>query len=287
MTSTRRARRRPAVGLALVLVAALTGCAPQGPSPSDSAAAARVPRFDHIVIVVEENKARSQVEGMPFLSGLARGGATFSDFRAETHPSQPNYLALWSGSLQGVDSDRCPVDLGDQPSLGSQLLAAGRSVSIYSEGLPRPGYTGCASGRYVRKHNPLADFRATSGAKHNLPFRAFPTNFADLPSVSMVVPNLDHDMHDGSVSAGDTWLAAHLSAYRDWAPAHNSLLIVTFDEDDGTSPNRILTTIYGANVRPGVYGETVDHYRLLHTVEAASRLGLIGAAGAPITDVWK
>jgi hypothetical protein len=293
-----RASRRVIGATALALVAGLTGCtADQWPvhvseptleRPSGSAAdSAKVPAFDHIVIVVEENKASSQVDDAPYLARLAAHGASFSRFEGETHPSEPNYLALWSGSTQGVRSDECPVDLGRAPSLGSQLIDAHRSVAVYAEDLPAAGDLSCSSGSYARKHNPLADFEATADAEHDLPFSAFPKDFTTLPAVSLVVPNLDHDMHDGSIAAGDQWLSAHLSDYAAWATTHDSLLVVTFDEDDDTPANRIYTTFSGAHVRPGKYSQPVNHVSLLHTVEASFGLPLLGAHASPITDVWR
>jgi acid phosphatase len=56
---------------------------------------------------------------------------------------------------------------------------------------------------------------------------------AGLPTVAFVVPNLQHDMHDGSIAEGDRWLKANLDGYVQWVASHNSLLVFTFDEDDG------------------------------------------------------
>jgi hypothetical protein len=59
-----------------------------------------------------------------------------------------------------------------------------------------------------------------------------PTDFSRLPTVSFVVPNLCHDMHDCSVKEGDHRLAQNIEPYARWARTHNSLLIVTFDESE-------------------------------------------------------
>jgi hypothetical protein len=296
----------PAV-VGAVLLGVLTGCSGSAATGTSSAPASAVPRTSsaptsaapsasvsggiptpaHVVIVVEENKATDQVRTQPYLSSLAARGATFTRFRAERHPSEPNYLALWSGSTHGLTSDACPVDLGSAPSLGSQLLGAGRSVAMYAEGLPQAGYTGCSAGSYARKHNPLADFSATSGAAHNKPFTAFPSDYAKLPTVAMVIPDLDNDMHNGSIQAGDAWLEAHLGGYANWAETHNSVLVVTFDEDNGTTENRIATVVTGQHVRPGSYDEPVNHYSLLHTLERGFELPQLGHPAAPITDIWR
>jgi acid phosphatase len=106
--------------------------------------------------------------------------------------------------------------------------------------------------------------------------------------VSFVVPNLDHDMHDGSISQGDQWLQTHLGDYARWAAGHDSLLIVTADEDDNGHGNRIPTIFAGAHVRPGPSAVRTDHYGLLRTLLASFGLPAFGQAteASPITAVW-
>ena len=63
-----------------------------------------VPRPDHVVIVIEENHSYSEIIGSsaaPYINSLAAQGALFTQSHATTHPSQPNYLHLFSGSNQG------------------------------------------------------------------------------------------------------------------------------------------------------------------------------------------
>jgi acid phosphatase len=95
-------------------------------------------------------------------------------------------------------------------------------------------------------------------------------------------------MHDCSIATGDHWAATHLAGYLQWARTHHSLLLVTFDENDGAPGNQILTLITGANVRPGRYPEAVNHYRVLATLEHLYGLPALGNAAhtTPITDVW-
>jgi hypothetical protein len=241
------------------------------------------------MVVVLENKDAADVLGSgaaPFLDRLAATGATFSDAHAETHPSQPNYLALFSGSTQRVTDDSCLGSL-DAPSLGGQLIAAGHSFAGYSEDLPTPGFTGCTQGDYARKHNPWVDFRDVP-ATANLPLSQMPSDYTRLPTVAFVIPNLCSDMHDCDVTTGDRWLQQHLSDYLAWAHTHRSLLIVTFDEADADPGNRIATTVDGAAVRPGTYPERIDHYRLLRTIEDMYHLSPLGRAGSatPITSIW-
>ena len=249
-------------------------------TPGGAHAAEKLPSYTHVVVVVEENHTASSVLGntdAPFINSLSY---------AVAHPSQPNYLALFAGDTFGVDSDACPLNLGDAPNLASQLLAAGHSFGGFSEGLPAEGSPVCSAGGYARKHAPWANFTNVP-ASVSQPMGAF-TGDGSLPTVSFVVPNLDDDMHDGSIAAGDSWLAAHLSGYANWAKANNSLLFVTWDEDDHKADNHIATIVYGAGVRPGRYGAPINHYSVLSTIQEIFGLPKTGQAAAapPIAGIW-
>src|ERR1700736_6632645 len=205
-------------------------------------AVAEVPKPAHVVVVIEENHGYSQIIGSsqaPYINTLATQGALFTKSYALTHPSQPNYLALFSGSTQGITDDSCPHTFSAQ-SLESELITAGKTFTAYSEGLPSVGSTVCISGLYVRKHAPWTDF-SKDLSSDNQPFTSFPANFSKLPTVAWVIPNLNDDMHDGTIQQGDSWLQTNLMAYVTWARNNNSLLIVQFDEDQGTSTNHIAT----------------------------------------------
>jgi phosphatidylinositol-3-phosphatase len=250
-----------------------------------------IPAVNRVVVVIEENHALQQMIGSPaapYINSLASRGALMTESFALTHPSQPNYLELFSGSTQGVVDDSCPQRF-NAPNLASELLAKHRSFGGFSESLPAPGYLGCsAPGGYVRRHNPWADFSNVPPSE-NLPFARFPTDFTRLPTVSYVVPNLSDDMHDGTVQQGDLWLERHLAPYVRWAASHNSLLIVTWDEDDGAHGNRIATLFVGPMVQPGRYGELITHANVLRTIEAIYALPFAGnTAGVhAITDIWR
>jgi phosphatidylinositol-3-phosphatase len=262
------------------------------PWPAPVAAAQPLPVPAHIVIVLEENKPDSAILGSksaPYINALANSGANMTQSFAETHPSEPNYLALFSGNTFGLTSDACPVNAGAAPNLGSELLAAGYTFAGFSEDLPAVGSPACSAGKYARKHEPWVNFTNVPAA-NSVPFSAFNnrTDYGTLPTVSFVIPNLDNDMHDGSVAQADTWLYNNLSRYANWAVANHSLLIITFDEDDGGSENRIPTVIYGGHVRPGSYSEPISHYNVLSTIETMYGLPKTGlAANAPaIADIW-
>jgi PKD repeat protein len=260
-------------------------------SPVSGAAAAppSVPHFDHVVIVMEENRDTSESLGnpdAPWINALARSGALMTQTYAEAHPSQPDYLALFSGSTQGVTDNACPYSFTG-PNLASSLSDAGRTFTGYSEDLRAAGSTDCFWNSYARKHNPWVDFTNVP-ASVNQPYTAFPTDFSTLPSVSFVVPNLAHDMHDGTVAQGDAWLAANMDGYVTWATTHNSLFVLTWDESNVDPANQIATIVAGAGVVPGSYPETTSHYSLLRTVEDAFGLAPIGASASasPLVDIF-
>ncbi len=246
-----------------------------------------------VVMVIFENKSYSKIIGnpsAPYINSLASLGATFTSSHGVTHPSQPNYIALFSGSTQGVTNDVVPPPGSPWSSanLASRLLAGGRTFAGYCEGLPSTGSLVATYGRYARKHNPWSDFSNVPSSL-NKPFSSFPTTYSSLPTVSVVVPDLYNDMHDGPISAGDTWLKSHLSAYVLWAKTHNGLLIITFDEDDFTVSNQIPTVFVGPMVKPGRYGQWINHYNVLRTLCGMYRLSAPGkaATATPITNVWK
>jgi acid phosphatase len=265
-----------------------TSSVPGAPS-SPVASPVAVPRPEHVVVVVMENRSYGDIMGngsAPYINALASRGARFTQSFAVTHPSQPNYLALFSGSTQGVTGDSCPHTFAT-PNLAASLVAHGLTFVGFSEGLPSTGDTVCTAGAYARKHNPWSDFRNVTPSA-NRPFTAFPSDYSTLPTVSFVIPDLNHDMHDGSITAGDRWLSTQLGGYAAWASTHRSLLVLTWDEDDGGPYNRILTVVVGDGVRAGAYAEHVDHYRVLRTIEDAFGLPPIGASASapPITDIW-
>ncbi|GGU78116.1 acid phosphatase [Streptomyces filipinensis] len=285
-------RARTVAASAAALAAAAFGLW-TGIGEGSAHAAGAVPSPDHVVVVVFENHAYSQVIGSssaPYINSLKSGGASLTQSYAETHPSQPNYFALFSGSTQGITDDSCYTPgFSSAPNLASETIAAGRSWASYNETLPGQGSTTCSSGKYARKHNPWFGFSnvPTSSAKT---FAQFPTDYSTLPQLSFVTPDLCSDMHDCSVSTGDTWLRNNLGAYATWAKSHNSLLVITFDEDNRLSGNRIPTVLYGQPVAAGSSSSTTyDHYDLLRTLEDSQ--GLTSHAGnaasaQDITGIW-
>jgi hypothetical protein len=287
------------LSLMVITVLALfaVGCSTSTPLVSTPGGKAQpLPHFDHIVIVMEENHSANEIyqaSDAPYIQSLAQQGAKFTDSHGVGHPSEPNYLALFAGSTFGLTSDDCPQSFS-APNLGGTLLSHGMTFIGYSESLPVPGFTDCTAGGnsftplYARKHNPWSNF-ADVPAASNQPFASFPSDYSQLPTVAFVIPNEVNDMHSGSVAAGDTWLQQNLGSYAQWAAQNNSLLIVTWDEDDNSTNNLIPTIFVGAHVHAGSYGETITHYDVLRTVEAIEGLPYTGNAAnaTTIADIWQ
>ncbi len=258
-----------------MLLLALLCALPPKPAAAKSTVP-RVPNYDHIVVVLMENKDYAHIVGnlveAPYLNELASKGALATRYMALAHPSLPNYYALYAGTTFGVMDDEDYILYG--PTLATLLKKANKTFAGYVE---HPNSTD--------SHNPWVSF--PEGDEVERDFKTFPTNFAELPHVSFVIPNVDNDMHDGTIAQGDAWLKANLGGYAEWAKSNNSLLIVTWDETDEGAPNHVAAIFYGAHVKQGHHGHSANHYNMLSTILAAHNLyGPLNAAHAPIIDVF-
>jgi phosphatidylinositol-3-phosphatase len=298
----------------------------------------RPPKLDHVV-VVEGNKDFEQIvtyPEAPYLNTLRKEGACFTQMNGEERHGQGNYFWLYSGDNNGVGFfDGVPNEkIKGVPNLGRALLDKGLTFGGYSESLPEIGSEVVAFPPHkkggpltlsARKHVPWVSFAnllidPADGRSYHPRFDDFPQDFTRLPTVAFVIPNLSNDMHDPfdkpevSILRGDAWLKTHLDAHYQWAKTHNSLLIVTFDENDdeknlagrtdpGVKPagptdrkgkdrqNRVFMVFAGAHVKPGEYGEGdgITYVNILRTLEAMYGLKKSGrqqpnAAKAGITD---
>lgn len=289
--------------------------------------AAGLPRPDHVVIVFEENKGYADVIGSPsapYLNSLAKQGVLLTSYYGLHHPSQPNYLEFFSGSNQGICNDTCSTSQFAGPSLGGNLVKKGFTFIGYAEdlaGKPKGASwnSTCTNCYYALRHAPWIYFKDVP-ASASLDFTSFPwadEGFAKLPTVAIVIPNLIHDMHSLPPSStpsnpiplqttnGDVWLQRNLDAYAQWAKHHNSLLIVTWDEDSSTyhypancsqginttpPANRIPAILVGAMVKSNsTSNQQYTHYDLLRTIEDMYGLAPIGGSqnAKDITDIWK
>ena len=248
-----------------------------------------------ILIVVLENSDYSYALKQSGLASLAEQGAVLTQFHAEAHPSQPNYIALISGDLHGVRSDAA-VDLPDR-HVGDLLEAKGRSWKEYLEDYPGKCFRGWRAGNYVRKHNPFASFSNVT----NSPVRCDRMVSAEqlrqdirngaLPDLALYIPNLKNDGHDTNVAFASQWLSQKFLPLLGDPLPKDLLLVVTFDESASAKDNRILTVLFGAGVRPGALsGAHYDHYSLLRTIEDRFNLGTLGlkdAQAVAISDIWR
>ena len=251
--------------------------------------AAQLPRPDHVVVVIEENHGYNQIMAAQgsYIHALAKRGMLLTQSYGVTHPSQGNYLALFSGSTQGVTNDACPLTFSGN-NLARALTDKGLSFASYSESMPIIGDTRCSIGAYQRKHNPMANWPDLP-ASANLRMSDFPEDFSKLPTVSFVIPDQRNDMHDGSVQDADAWLATHIKPYVEWAYQHNSLLILTWDEDDYRGDNHIVTILAGPMVKSGESAQRVDHYGVLRTLLDFYGVPAINQSrdAEPVKGVWK
>jgi hypothetical protein len=256
-----------------------------------SSSHAQVPALDHVVVVMMENHSYDEVRVKPYTASLIAASSTCTQSYAVTHPSLPNYLALWSGSTFGIANDNCPADGSpfNAKNLGRACEQAGVSWRSYCEELPAAGDPVCSSGGYERKHAPWTDF-SNLDHMNERPLTDLYSDItaAQLPKLAFVVPNQCHSTHDCSTTTGDTWLAGIMPLLID-AAGPNGVVILTWDEDDDASYNHILTVFAGATVKTG-YSHTgfVNHYNVLRTICDALGVTPMGAAATAgsIYDIW-
>jgi hypothetical protein len=279
-------------------------------------------RPDHIVIVIEQDRASDAI-GNPiwsYLNQLASTGLVYTNSHGVTHPSEPNTLAIFSGSTQGIDDNGRNYSFSG-PNLARSLLNAGLSFSGYVENLPADGSQVTQAGDgvypdlYTRNINPMAQFTdigidPTTGqprpnSKVNRTFGAFTafpkTDYSSLPTVSFIIPNNLHNAHGSNEmepwagspdeenndilrKSADDWLRANLDVYLQWAKQNNSLLIVTQDEERWTGGNsQTVTTIVNGDAdlfNLGTNSDYVNHYNLLRTITDMYGLSPLGVTGS-------
>lgn len=223
--------------------------------------------YDHIVVVIEENKSYNTVVGnfkdAPYINYLAQNGTNFVNAHFSSRPSQPNYIVLFSGHLHNIKTNQIHEKI-NAPNLYTALKEVGKTFVCYSEDLPYTGYNEKLYNAYVRKHNPSCQFTNVPD-EINQPFSAFPSNFANLPTVSFVVPNQNHNAHDGSLQEADNWLYNNISKYAEWCKYNNSLLIVVFDEaETKLDLNATIPLIfYGSGIASFTNYDYVNHQSIL------------------------
>jgi acid phosphatase len=306
-----------AAAVAAATATALAGCAPGAGAPPAVAheAAHRTglhsepisfhrsaePVVSKLLVIVEENHSFGEMAaGMPFLRHLATRYAYAGDYHATFTNSLPNYLIMIGGAVLGEPNDLPP---SDRPIYGTsvfgQALRAGRTVKVYAEGMPTPCATENGGNDYVVRHNPwpyfveersacLRDDVSTASLDHD-------ALTGRLPNAGMVIPNLVHDAHDGTLAQADSWLARHVTAVMrgpDWRSGRLAI-VITADEDDGEHGNRVLTVVASRYGGRGVVSTPLDHFSIARLYEevlgvpplrdAASAASMARAFGLPVS----
>ncbi|MDE1939354.1 MAG: phosphoesterase [Alphaproteobacteria bacterium] len=154
-----------------------------------------MPRYDHIFVVIDENKSADAIIGnkaAPEINSLAKVYGLATRYYAVSHPSEPNYVALIGGDTFGIADDDAyyckpktnrpgcgqsgyPTYVDhtiDAPNLAQQLDGLGISWKGYFESLPQPGspayiwptpkqpVNGVAYPLYAVKHNGFMNFKS-------------------------------------------------------------------------------------------------------------------------------
>ncbi len=239
----------------------------------------------HVFLIVMENHSPSQAMRGQFTASLTAQYRVADNYRAITHPSVPNYLALTSGKTWGVRDDSyysLPAE-----DLGTQLTNAGVSWRAYMEGMDSRG---CLDSPppYDPGHNPFAYYGGRC-PPNVVPLTQLSTDLAGkTPQFTWISPDMCHDTHDCSVSVGDSWLrtqVGEITASKAWKDG--GILFITWDEDDGSTNNRVLTLVIAPRKSHLTSSKQYNHYSLLATIEDLMGVGRLGAAAqaTPMTDL--
>ncbi|KAI8867957.1 hypothetical protein GQ42DRAFT_148980 [Ramicandelaber brevisporus] len=251
--------------------------------------------FDRVFIIIFENKSLKTTLKDDYFAGLAKQGLLLSNYKANFHPSQPNYVALTYGSNGDVKNDK-NHDI-DGKSIVDLLEAKGVSWKSYQEKYPgKCSKVDETDDKYARKHNPFISFKTVQknkalcdkivNAEKQLPIDL--KNGA-VPQYSFYTPDLDNDAHDTNVKFASKWLKGLLPKLMDDPVlSKDTAFVLTFDEDDEDGDNTVYTVILGKGVKPGSTDKTkYDHYSLLRTIEDNFELGNLGrndAKAKPISS---
>jgi acid phosphatase len=270
-----------------------------------SIAWAQVPQSKHVWIITEENHSYENVvgnSGMPYYNSLIKKYGLATQYYSEEHNSISALMWLVAG--QPVTGNNETTTCYNLNNIARQLIREGYSWRSYQEDLPYPGFTGVSYANYVRRHNPIIDFTDTCAAGQadkSVPFTQLATDVGNhaTPNYSYITPNLEHDAHNGPLTAADTWLSQHVPtilSLPEFQPGGDGILFIVWDEadlssDGYTQDNRcssrissgcgghLATLVIGPQVKPG-YKSAVryDHSNLLRTV--CDAMGLSPCPGA-------
>lgn len=285
--------------------------------------------FDRVVIIVLENGDYETAIRDKNLAALAAQGASFSNFHALFHPSYPNYLAMIAGTDFGVHkrarflADR-QIDFPNDDAhktIADRLIGAGLDFKNYAEELPEGNcpfhldnqhVAHSTKGDYARRHVPFLSFKEVQqkwcdhivrvdSSKGNSLLGVDDSQFIKDAKIGLVAysfysPNMNNDGHNTNVTLAATWVSKFLDKTFSEKLRKGTLVVVTFDESDHNSDNRIYTLFLGDMVKPAnqqdpkVLDRYYTHYSVLRTIEDNFGLQPLredDRNATPITDVWK
>src|SRR3989441_240535 len=264
-------------------------------------------QFDHIVIIAMENQNYGSVIGSssaPFINSLAAQGTTITQYHSYGANAFPGdningcsaacYVALISGSDKGVSDGYSCCLTGT--TLVDQLQSAGLTWQAYCE-------SGCPRGN---DHFPFTGFASDAispdiftGSSVTTSQFITAANSANPPNLLWFTPTDNHNMHDNSVSSGDSYLKKFLvgngtvlspgsgsllssSLFRN--SQYRTLLYLWWDEYD-PSPN----VEYGNMIKKG-YTSTAsyDEFSSLRMIEDNWNIGTLinSAYSLPTSDIF-
>jgi len=273
------------------------------PAPTKIATASTI---KHVFVVVMENHSYAEVwnkSTTPYITSLGNSYARATNYHAITHPSLPNYLDLFGGSNYSITNDCSPSSTChiSAQNLADNLEAKGLTWKGYMESMPSPCYL-TGAGTYAPKHNPFVYFddirtNSTRCQAHDVPFSSLAADLqsaSTTPNYAMISPNLCNDTHDCSIGTGDTWLKNQIPAILN-SPActvDKCLVVLTWDEDDSSQSNQVLTIFAGSGAKTGGVASSASytHFSLLRTIENIFGLPTQttkDAAASPMNDLLR
>jgi phosphatidylinositol-3-phosphatase len=263
---------------------------PSRPSGSATPQAASSTPYSHVVWILMENHGYNQIVGSreaPYINSLISQYGSATNFFAEGHPSLPNYTAMTSGSTQGITDDNYPSSHPLNVESIFHQLGGGQSQSI-EESMPSncrgSDFTDASGGKYSAHHNPMAYYTnlGSDCQNYDIPLSGAPSF---TPKFTFVTPNQTDNMHDGTISQGDSFLQSFIPKITSTADyqAGKTVVFVTWDEDDGSENNHIPTITInpnGAHDTSACQGTQYTHYSMLRFVEDNFGLPRIGNAAS-------
>jgi acid phosphatase len=243
-----------------------------------------------ILVVVEENHSLSQMrEGMPYTFSLAQKYGYGSHYYALAHPSLPNYIAIASGSTRGIRDDKGPAAHRlHGHSVFGRAIAHGRTAGVFAEAMP----AACViknAWPYAVRHNPWAYFvdERQQCRAHDVPSTSFEDAVATgaLPRAGMLVPDLEHDAHDGTLATADQWFRDVMTtvfAGADWQSGH-LVVVLTADEDDRAHRNRVLTVVIHPSQDHNVVAQRLDHSSLARLYAEVTNVPALPAVASAVS----